>query len=289
MGRSRLVAGLVGVGLGVSACGLVLGIDDGTPRDEKDSGVDAAFDAAVVDVTPDVSPLPDAADAGIDVVVNPCPALHGSTMVSIEGKFCIDRTEVTNTQYAEFLASNPSVAQQPPECAWNTSFASAAPLGAAQVPVGSVNWCDALAYCKYAGKALCGSLTGAAVTLGTANFDPKASAWMYACTHGGDGQHPYPYGAAVDNTACNTTSVAPVDVATNPKCEGGYAGVFDMVGNIKEWENSCRLALDGGHSQDDCRRRGGGYNTGINVACDFPEVETRAYASARSGIRCCKY
>ena len=285
MGRLRLVTGLAALGLGLSACGLVLGIDEGTPRGSVDGGIDAALDAVAADAAPDVIPL---TDAGVDVVVDPCAALHGSTMVDV-GKFCIDRTEVTNAQYAEFLASSPAVGKQPAECSWNSTFSPADPMGASNVPVGSVDWCDALAYCKYAGKSLCGSLTGAAVPLGAANFDPKSSAWMYACTHGGDGLHAYPYGNTVDNLACNTTTTAPVDVATNPKCEGGFAGVFDMIGNVKEWENSCRPSVDGGPSQDDCRRRGGGYNSGVNVACDVPETDTREYASPRSGIRCCKY
>lgn len=287
MRRLRLITGLGALGLALSACGLVLGIDEGTPRGSVDAGPDTGFDAVVADATSDVSP---GTDGGADVSVDPCAALHGSTMFDVEGKFCIDRTEVTNAQYAEFLASNPSIAQQPPECSFNKTFVPPDPLGGASVAVGSINWCNAFAYCKYAGKALCGSLAGAPVPWGAASFDPKQSAWMYACTHGGDGLHDYPYGATVDTTACNTTSLALVAPGSFSKCEGGYPGLFDMVGNSKEWESSCRPGADGGGpSQDECRRRGGGYNSGANIACDVQESDTRDTASPRSGIRCCKY
>lgn len=283
------------VALALPACGLVLGIEDGTPRGAFDGGLESGVDASSGDVVvPDTGATETGADAatdaGVDAFVDPCPALHGSTMLHIDGKFCIDRTEVTNAQYTAFLASNPSPASQPSQCTWNTSFVPKAPMGAANVPVGAVNWCDALAYCKYAGKTLCGSHSGAAVSFGSV-FNPAGDAWTYACTHGGDGQHPYPYGTTLDTTACNTNTLGPVDVATSPKCEGGYPGLFDMVGNIKEWENSCGPPLDGGVSprDDQCRRRGGGFNSGVDIDCTYPESDTRDYASPRSGIRCCKY
>src|SRR5258705_188660 len=56
-----------------------------------------------------------------------CPVnLPGPPLIEIPkaggGFFCMDRTEVPNEDYASFLATNPSTANQGAECSWNSSF-----------------------------------------------------------------------------------------------------------------------------------------------------------------------
>ena len=289
-GTRRRAVALVMLGLGLPACGLVLGIDDGTPRTDGGAIEGGAGDAASDNVAPEDAAEAASPDAGVDVFVDPCAAPHGSVMVRVDGQFCIDRTEATNAQYTQFLASSPSVAAQSAECTWNTTFDPSTPIqnGLPDVAVGYVNWCDAKAFCEWSGMTLCGSLTGAAAAAAS-YADAQKSAWMYACSHAGDGTHPFPYGTTADPSACNVNAAGRVQVASLPKCEGGYAGIFDMVGNVKEWENACSPAADGGPSQDICRRRGGGFNTAVDTACDYDEADTRDYTYETTGIRCCKY
>ena len=56
--------------------------------------------------------------------------------------FCIDATEVTNEQYAEFLGANPAVTGQPPECSWKTTYVPGGlwpfPLGSETLPVATL-------------------------------------------------------------------------------------------------------------------------------------------------------
>src|SRR5262249_39830790 len=102
-------------------------------------------------------------DAG--AVTSDCPTgLPGPPLIAVPppsgGRFCIDATEVTNAQYAAFLATNPQTSLQPARCtSWNGTYAGAyvGPLtGRDDYPVVGVTWCDAFAYCKWAGKRLCG-------------------------------------------------------------------------------------------------------------------------------------
>jgi len=65
---------------------------------------------------------------------------------------------------------------------------------------------------------------------------------------------------------------------------GGYPGVFDMSGNVWEWEDSC-------DDKGDCPLRGGGWpQEGVAAGCKHGGV---SYSSVRSdangdrGIRCC--
>jgi formylglycine-generating enzyme required for sulfatase activity len=245
-----------------------------------------------------------------------CPG-GGMVTVAVPGGpgYRIDAVEVTNSAYAAFLASPPALDGQTPVCSFNHSFQPGvqSPLRGGQPhecpdvdfvsevaghpdwPVSCVDWCDALAYCQWAGKELCGGLSAGAlsgvVTVGSAEpptFDnPEGSAWYRACSNGGT--QSYPYGASYAAGTCNDNSgpVTPVDVGATAECEGGYPGIFDMSGNIEELTAECwDTAVPG------CMRRGGGFyhsdaGGDVYLACTSAYYNDRAFQSPTSGLRCC--
>jgi formylglycine-generating enzyme required for sulfatase activity len=215
-------------------------------------------------------------------------------MVSL-GAFCIDATEVTNAGYAAWLATGPSTAGQPSFCAWNTSYTPSsawpAPATEANHPVVWVDWCDAFAYCAAAGKRLCGHIGGGAGPYGAGFADPTQSEWMAACSNGS--ATAYPYGAGYAADVCDgkdyqhpTKAIA---VGSAAACHGvgaPYAAIFDMSGNVAEWEDACSGASG---SADPCRSRGGSYSDASGaLRCDADvESSTRGATSATIGFRCC--
>lgn len=274
--------GLLLVGVSVSACAFALNFDglEGGPQD-RDAG-------DVHDGSPDsTNATPE--DANVDS----CSSGRGSKAVRIPAG-CIDTTEVTNAQYLSFLTALQSESPaRPPRCEWKSRYepASAWPPnpGSEDMPVGAVDWCAAYAFCKWAGKHLCGARQGGA--LPTAAFaDPKQSVWYSACTHDGDGLHRWPYGNGYEPTTCNTQSAgiggrSKVGVFT--QCRGGYPELQDMSGNVAEWEDSCDPGAGDG-SADQCRARGGSfYLATTDTACDQDIQFPRNEATTDLGIRCC--
>ena len=220
----------------------------------------------------------------------PCPGKPLPPGVWV-GSYCVDSTEVTNFQYDAFLndvGPTPAAGSQPAECAFNTSYAPNSLRGPPGFPVTAVNWCQAHAYCKWAGKRLCGSIGGGSVDPKTVAWkDPNVDQWHRACTFAGT--RVYPYGGTYLPTACNGSDVSAQQVAvpvmTYPKCEGGYSGIFDMSGNVREWEDSCDGAVG---EADRCRTRGGAADNGqLHLTCDHDESYDRSYTSFRTGFRCC--
>lgn len=241
-----------------------------------------------------------------------CPSQHGPPMVAIPtpngGTMCIDSTEVTRSQYAEFLASvgAPEVAAQPATCAWNSSFVpdtGCTTLGVctgtqcANHPQVCVDHCDAIAYCAWAGKRLCGATTGGTLPYG-AFADPTQSMWMNACSSGLTLSVPtnaYPYGATFEPSTCDVQtasncapgSCATSPVASHPSCAAPppYAGVFDLCGGVWEWEDACS-AGSAGSASDTCHLRGGSYADG-DVPCGWDVSSPRGQQHVNVGIRCC--
>jgi formylglycine-generating enzyme required for sulfatase activity len=184
------------------------------------------------------------------------------------GIFCIDRNEVTNADYGAFLASSPSTSGQATECSWNASFLPETgsgtgwsctstnydPTNKPKTPVDCIDWCDAKKYCEWAGKHLCGAIGGGSVAV--ASFaDASKDEWYAACSKGGT--QDVPYGTYLDGQCIDVSSpysrAAPVPTLS---CEGGYAAIYDMSGNLAEWEDSC-AAVAG--AADSCLVRGGSY------------------------------
>lgn len=250
-----------------------------------------------VDIAPDVAP--DAVGCG--------RYTRGPKMVAVPSG-CIDSTEVTQAQYQIFLdAKGTDVSGQGPECIWNATYGAALmcgfdPVGHANFPVNGVDWCDATAYCKWAGKRLCGHVGGGGL-IETDNYPPTTgnmqpdlsradiSEWTAACSQGG--VRPYPYGGSFMPMACNggesMQTHAIVEVATTPGCVGGYPGLFDMAGNVHEWEDAC-LPLNGNPpgETDKCWFRGGSYHDLLN-SCSTAFQVARDYVDQDCdiGFRCC--
>ena len=248
-----------------------------------------------------------------------CPTtLAGPVMARVSWSggpaYCIDSTEVTNAQYQAFLAA---AAPPPPSprCAWNSSLAPAAtgagctafdPAGHPDLPVVCVDWCDADAYCRWAGKYLCGvadpdGVHGGPVTNPTSKT--SGSQWIVACSN--DGTLTYPYGNEGTSGRCadkkfpsTTPGVQPVKSAT--MCEGGVPGLFDMAGNASEWQNNCVEAAPSATAKDDgqddaCDAYGGArsseYPDTSCLAATSPSDTTahfkRAQVAPDNGFRCC--
>ncbi|MCB9579189.1 MAG: SUMF1/EgtB/PvdO family nonheme iron enzyme [Polyangiaceae bacterium] len=217
-------------------------------------------------------------------------------MVEITGpadeKFCIDVREATNEEYGKFQAAAGNPKQGAP-CAWNTTFGSNHALNKKDEPAFSLDWCDALAFCKSLGKRLCGRMDGQPVAYPNEFSDPAKSEWHYVCTNGGTTL--YPWGAAYTPDTCNGHSVSnPVaPVMSYPACHGQSAPfdqVFDMAGNVAEWTNNCETTNQG--ESDKCILRGGSYfsapaNDQLKCGSDL-ETSPRGQDNTDFGVRCCK-
>lgn len=211
------------------------------------------------------------------------------------GSYTIDATEVTKGQYAAFVqAKAGNVSGQPAVCAWNTTFQPTQEwppsMGDYDMPVGWVDWCDAFAYCASVGRRLCGKIGGGSNVLDD-YANPALSQWMGACV--GPSNFGFPYGNTFDPTRCNSSgSGAPVAAGKLTGCVGGYPGLFDMSGNLMEWEDSC-LVLGTTGNTDLCRNRGGSFvstrddASGIFARCDTNNNNARSLTDSSLGFRCC--
>lgn len=196
------------------------------------------------------------------------------------GASYVDSTEVTVAAYKLFLlAKGDNTSGQPAECAWNDSYAPAVAANTPQQPVTHVDFCDAVAYCTWADKQLCGKIGGGALTFAEL-ASPTKSQWFAAC--GGSKGLPYPYGETLQAGACNSNGMGLAAVGSHAACEGFPDGVFDMVGNVAEWVNACDAssgAIDG------CETIGGSYLD--SGTCSLSSLKHRDEQLPNVGFRCC--
>ena len=131
--------------------------------------------------------------------------------VTAEG-FWIDRTEVTNAQFARFIQAR-GTAQ---------GDGQRAASGREQHPVAGVTWHDAVAYCRWAQKRL-----------------PTEAEWEYAA-RGADGRR-YPWGNAWEDPRArfrgNRGNGATAPVGSYPNGASPF-GLLDMAGNVWEWAST---------------------------------------------------
>jgi formylglycine-generating enzyme len=222
-------------------------------------------------------------------------------MVRLPQGYCIDTTEVTRAQYAAWLAKSPSPNEQDEACLWNTTFAPSSSCMSERYvcsagsacdphPQICVNWCDAYAYCRAVGKRLCGKVGGGAN--GFADYASATSSQWYNACASGDANNAYTYGNTYDAAACIGRETAPArEVATGPGCQSsvtGYSGIYDLTGNVWEWEDSCSGNVG---AADSCRRRGGSFGGGLgdggDQRCDQDSSLARNSSRVNVGFRCC--
>ncbi len=214
----------------------------------------------------------------------------------------IDATEVTVAQYQAFVkAFTPTPAGQRDVCQWNQSvIPNTAPPNDAGVapssecdaydltaevaahpdaPIRCIHWCDAAAYCAWAGGWMCHGNEG----------KPYAPEWKTACESSAG--LTFPYGNTFVPNRCVDTATgttAPLDVHSRPMCEGGLTGLFDMSGNVGEWLD-CGCEYDTPiPTNNSAYVGGGGYlETGDQLACAPTRTELLAGFYQDVGARCC--
>lgn len=318
--RWTLAAAVSAAALG--GCGLIVGDPHGTFVFPIDSGaVDSSVptdSASATDSTfatdaraeadagsaLDSSPAGDTgiADAGHPVDTGgtdgppTCPGNAGPMSIVVASQqttYCIDVTEVTNAQYTAFLnVITAGAAAPPPGCEMQTDYTPATTQGAFawpyapgtdNHPVQNVNWCQAYAYCQWAGKRMCGQIGGDPVAVSDAQ-NPAVSQWFNACSS--NGTLVYPYGNTFESGACGGAEAgAPVEnVGLPTQCVGGVPGLYNMSGNVWEWIDSC----DSTDPSAFCHGVGGAYDsTSSELECTSMRAWTRTAAALNFGIRCC--
>jgi serine/threonine-protein kinase len=187
-------------------------------------------------------------------------------LVKIE-PFIIDRTEVTNTEYAEFVRQT---RHQPPSHWQEGVFAP----GEANFPVVNVTWYDARDYCQYKGKRL-----------------PTEEEWEFAAR--GKDSLLYPYG----NTPKPQCSNSSEEGLRKPRAVGSYPcgaspfNLLDMAGNVAEWTFTDYKPYLGSRAQPGEGKvyRGGTFKTprAEQTTTDrYYDVQT--FAADFLGFRCAK-
>ena len=207
------------------------------------------------------------------------------------GSFAIDATEVTVARFLAFRDAQAPFAAFP-DCPGKVALGPNTDGGChattdADQPMTCVDWCDAKAYCASVGKRLCGKIGGGPLVRGTES-NPKIDEWSRACA--GPAGSKWPYGGQAVPTACNTQEAAkasPVSVATLPACVGGEPLLFDMSGNVDEWEDAC-VPGDAGVPRT-CLVRGGSFkHLTSESSCTYVLLVNENAALDDVGIRCCK-
>ena len=240
---------------------------------------------------------PDDTDSGVmdDGQAGGCSGGTVAAMVQMPQGYSIDATEVTRCQYQAWLDTKPSLDGQDPWCAWNTDYTPVKDgcdfpgVVDGDLPVGCVDWCDAYAYCKGVGKRLCGKIGGGPNAMED-YLDPSKSQWYNACSSGG--KYYYTYGDDYDyGSKCNDadrqgdsyTPAGSLSACQSPA--SGYGGVYDLTGNVWEYEDSC----DGSVGRtDNCEARGGSFlSPEVYSSCGHQAWHYRDEIAPNFGFRCC--
>jgi serine/threonine-protein kinase len=135
------------------------------------------------------------------------------------GPFAIDRTEVTNAEYADFVKET---GHAPPPEVWDGARPKP---GEERMPVSNVTYEDARAFAAWRSKR-----DGVTYRL------PTEEEWEYAA-RGGDSARAYPWGAEWTAGYANLGGEGAAAVGSYPQGRTPQ-GLDDMIGNVWEWTAS---------------------------------------------------
>jgi hypothetical protein len=168
-------------------------------------------------------------------------------------EFWIDRTEVSNAAYEQFVADT---GQTPPSSWVDGSI----PADLEEHPVQGVNWETAAAYCTWANKRL-----------------PTEAEWEIAAR----GPHGflYPWGNEAQAVSLPNNDTYPVGTIAQNR---SYFGVYDMIGNVWEWVGDPFNTVGAGEQII----RGGAYNFLNNMAEFVAGNPDNNLMFSNTGIRC---
>ena len=275
-------------------------------------------------ISPDRSTTVGASGQPIDADGWSCPKnTFGSEMVLIPmadgDRYCIDSNVATYGEYRRFVEEKgKDFSNQPPECSENKDYMPTVEypiVGSIPFPpcgppldkadpdraLDCIDFCDASAFCAWAGKRLCGvrgSEPGKVMVIDKENRDAETTnrvtaelrqsvknEWYNACSQGGTTKHPYgdtrQLGTCIDTKAIETLGDRAflVGDTSNSQCHGThhpYSRLFNMTGKIEQWINVCFGNLG-------CASHGG--NMGDLSCAETFGIMSALYDTA--GVRCC--
>jgi sulfatase modifying factor 1 len=229
----------------------------------------------------------------------------------IDGRcFWMDRTEVTVEQYASWQADVPAdaVPWEPMWCQWKQDAERHDPIAdrddacraalhsldqqpfGAQKPMRCVDFCEAEAFCRWAGKHLCYDSSG----IGVQGPRGLPQEWLLACSNqmatrypwGNDDESHCNVGETTDACVDVSATCGPVTVGRNTRCSTPD-GILDLLGNVSEWVFSCNFVdPDAPVDPIRCLTRGGGYDDPLR-GCDWETTIASDTRKPSLGFRCC--
>lgn len=223
-----------------------------------------------------------------------------ASVVRVEPYF-LDRFPITNREYYEFVAAGgyeelpiwekeiwPAMVEfvdetgHPGPRYWKDGHY---PVGEENFPVVGINWFEASAYARWAGK-----------RLPTDAEWVKAGAWPVALTRTARFQRKYPWGNTMQASRANLWGSGPGRIVAVDATPGGVSvgGVHQLIGNVWEWTAS---RFVGQHDDDDGRWspqnglrsiRGGAFDTYFETqaTCQFQSGENPVHRRHNIGFRC---
>ena len=203
--------------------------------------------------------------------------------------YWIDTTEVTEGQYADYLAANPTpindaLCSGPSNVDGQCEGRLAADSGTGKsLPKTCVDWCEARGFCGWAKKALCRDKFSA--------VGPELqieSDFVIACTEAGTNSQPY--GEDCGALACRVSGGEPLPAGKINDCWVHAADdttqVYDLIGNVEEWTASCQSMSP----STPCTVRGGSFGGFDQLRCCAQKTQLdRRRSTPTLGFRCCAY
>ncbi len=252
-GRSMWMIGAAVVGLLLLAAVGAFFIFSGSSTSTTGSAEPTAVAVAVNQNLPPATGMVRINGGNYTVGLDPADSEHAPAQRVDLADFWIDRYEVTNGQYADFLAATGAAAPAD----WPDG---AIPADQANHPVKGVTWAQAVAFCEWANKRL-----------------PTEAEWEVAA-RGADSRL-YPWGD--DPRAVELPRNGTYEVGGKPTNQTP-SGVFDLAGNVWEWVGEPYAPVESGQRV----LRGGANGFIKDMAYRLPGDPTVPTMVATAGIRC---